>query len=632
MILSLLTCGTILISTGLYAQQAPDLIFHNGKILTVDKNFTMAQAVAVTGNKITAVGTDQQVLATAGPNTKKIDLKGRTMIPGLMDTHRHMYSYAEGAYGGYLTPEELRRFPVDWNGVRSKDDVLNQITGLMAKYHFKPGQWVYFTNQLSFMGKSDAKQESQAKILYDDLNQWNLDTVTPNNPVILSLGIPDFNGFLLNKKAMDWLMTNHGDFVKKNGRFWIDAQGRPDGHLEPPASRLVLPFTYDRAPEALAKMYKFYEHEDNSMGLTAMATRLPQDSIAAYKYLESKGELTFRIGEGLVEPFGNTEISDMGKLKGIVGTGDSMMWVTGIGPTAVDGTTSRACTNQHRTGTYSAIDDWFPMGQCHMDAEYRGSPKRAASFPNNYYQDWVMASGKDGIRFADVHVAGDRAVGTLLNVVEQVQKQYGKDATKTWAFDHCDMVDPKDFARIARDNITMSCYVLTSVDGSPLIAEAYGDKVANTCPSPLKSMLNAGARVVLESDSNVNVWRVIAAAIVRKDRNGKVWAPQERIDRKTALEMYTNWAADYMLRGDQLGSIEKGKLADLVVLDKDYMTIPEDDINNIQPQLTLLGGKMVFLTPAFSQEYNLKPAGATISTYQDLITLRKMRRNIGGGG
>jgi predicted amidohydrolase YtcJ len=178
----------------------------------------------------------------------------------------------------------------------------------------------------------------------------------------------------------------------------------------------------------------------------------------------------------------------------------------------------------------------------------------------------------------------------------------------------------------------MSCYVLTSVNGSAAIAEAYGDKVANTFPSPLKSMVDAGVRVVLESDSNSYAWLDIGTAITRKDRKGKVWAPQERIDRPTALRMYTQWAADYALRGDKLGSITPGKLADIVVLDKDYMTVPEDDIAKLKPQLTVFNGKIVYVHSAFAQEYNLRPQGALVSTYDDLVAQRKRRRSMGGGG
>jgi hypothetical protein len=153
-----------------------------------------------------------------------------------------MYGAAEGGYGGNNTDDEMRRYPVDWAGVKTKDDVLNQVRGVMAKYQkeFTPGRWIYLNNRVGFTGASDEIGPGFAKILYDELNQWELDKVTADNPVLMSLGIPDFNGFLLNKKAMDWVMANHGDFVRKNGRFWVDAQGRPDGHLEPPGAAFHL--------------------------------------------------------------------------------------------------------------------------------------------------------------------------------------------------------------------------------------------------------------------------------------------------------------------------------------------------------------------------------------------------------
>src|SRR5262249_47643550 len=202
----------------------------------------------------------------------------------------------------------------------------------------------------------------------------------------------------VNKKAMDWLMANHGDFVKKNGRFWVDAQGRPDGHLEPPASRLVLPFTYDRKPEILAPMYEKNMQEHLAMGMTAISTRMPKDSLAGYDLLDKQGKLTWRVSWGDIETFGNTDVGDpkvslknQAKLigKGIGGKESDTLWMTGMGPTAIDGVTSRACTDLKKSGELTPIDSWFPMGQCHTDIEYKGSPKRAAGITKNYYANWL---------------------------------------------------------------------------------------------------------------------------------------------------------------------------------------------------------------------------------------------------
>jgi predicted amidohydrolase YtcJ len=611
----------------LAAQQAPDLILHNGKILTVDADFSIAQAVAITGQRITAVGSNTDVLASAGPQTRKIDLKGRTVTPGLMDTHRHMYSYAERVYSGMMTPAELERYPVDWRGVKTKADVFAQVRGLMERYKFPAGRWVYLTNEVSFMN-NQASPIELAKILYDDMDQWELQKVTPNNPVLMSMGIPDFNGFLLNETAMTWLMTNHGDFVRQNGRFWVNSAGRPDGHLEPPASRIVLPFTYNRRADVLARMYVKDMEEAASIGMTSVASRMPQDSLRAYQMLESQGKLTYRIGYGDIETFGNVDFAkgDLKQQAARIGKGSEKIWVTGIGPTAIDGASSRQCTDQKRTGTYTPIDGWYPSGQCHTDIEYRGAARRAGPIQKNYFGDWIMASGRDGVRFANTHVAGDRANSNMLNFMERIQTEYGKDATNNWAFDHCGMVNPKDFERMGRLGVTVSCYVKMSVYGSGAMAEAYGDQIANTFPSPLKSMVDAGVKVVLESDNDSYLWEDIETAVTRIDAKGKVWAPQERVDRSTALRMITRWAADYFLKGDQVGSIEKGKFADLLVLDKDYMTVPAEDISSIQPQVTVFDGKIIYVHPNFANEYNLHPAGAYTTPYADLVKARPAPR------
>jgi len=192
----------------LHAQQPADIVLRNGKILTVDEGFSIAQAVAITGNKFAAVGQDADVMKQAGPNTQVIDLKGRTVIPGLIDTHLHITG--PGVYAEDLTPDATRTMSIDWRGVNSKDDVLNQIRNLMEKYHFKPGEWLYFQNRLEFSmgdgGRVDSS--SRAKILYDDLNAKELDKVVPNNPIVLTLGIPDENGLLINSKALEVALQN----------------------------------------------------------------------------------------------------------------------------------------------------------------------------------------------------------------------------------------------------------------------------------------------------------------------------------------------------------------------------------------------------------------------------------------
>jgi hypothetical protein len=271
---------------------------------------------------------------------------------------------------------------------------------------------------------------------------------------------------------------------------------------------------------------------------------------------------------------------------------------------------------------FGIIDSWWPVGQCHTDSEFKGAAGKAAPISASYFQDWLLTSGQYGVRLANTHVAGDRSVANILGIMEQVQKKYGSEV-KSWAMDHCTLINPVDFPRAARLGVTFSCGPKYIVDVAPEAAKSYGDKVANTFVVPIQSMLDAGVKVVYESDRDSYSWEDIELLMTRKDKSGKVWGPQDRVDRATALKMATRWAAEYVLKPDKLGSIEPGKLADLVVLDRDYMAIPVEEVSEIKPQITIFDGKIIYVHQRFADEYNLRPSGAVVSTHEDLLKRRR---------
>lgn len=612
---SAIILGVLLSGGVLVAQQPADVVLHNAKVLTVDSNFSIAQAIAIRGNQVAAVGQNQQILAMAGPGTKVFDLKGRTVIPGTINSHMHIFDTAEVEYGGMIGFEKLTSYPMDWSGVNTVQDVLNQVKGQMDRYRFKPGEWIYFAS------KGTGVTHEGEKLMLDGLTRWDLDKVSPDNPVVMGMFWPNVNGILVNSKAIDLMWAQHADFIKKYGRFWIDSAGRPDGHIEAPANRVFLSALPKPRPEDVGPVYKAYALERLAMGNTAISTRLPDYAIEAVKWMESRGDWPVRFGYGLENYFGNT--TDLSKgLKDVgaqMGTGSDTFWVISSAPSAIDGSGSRSCSTQTRIAPVTELEKWWPNGQCLMDIEYRGA--KGAPISANYVREWLEVGARDGVRLANTHAAADRTVKLALNLIEEMQQRLGPQAGRGWALDHCRMVDPADLPRAAKLGVMFSCSATLGTEGSE--ASAYGDKIAHTFPSPLKSMIQAGVVASLESASG-NTWQSLETVITRKDRNGKVWGAHERLTREEALRMATKNAAIYILKGDKLGSLETGKLADLVVLDKDYLTMPEDDIGDMQPQLTMVDGKIVFAHTQFAREYNVSAGPTTVvSTMKDLQASRK---------
>ena len=603
-----------------FAQQAADTILYNGRILTVDSNFSTAQAVAVRGTQIVAVGFDDAVLRLAGPNTVRIDLKGKTVTPGLINTHVHLEGL--GGYRSEIPFSRSTEFPLNFRNVRTKDDVIKQIQDIIAAANIPAGKWLYFP--------TNPQGPDQARLIFDELNASELDKAAPNNPIIMSVGMPKTNIHMASGKALGLVRSKYPNFLETYGRFWVDAMGNPTGVVEAPSSQIVWEddeFALFPAPEDAGPLYKKLLVENHSsLGVTTISGGMNTAVIRAYQWLDSRGELPVRYGYGVKAAF--SPGADLNRFQ--VGTGTANVWITSVSARAVDGAGVRMCISltrdseaagvllgaENRVMGLSAAADWYPRGQCNLDIEYAGST-RGAPLKANYFRDWYHRVADVGLRSANAHVGGDDSHSRLLGIWESID-QANPGAVRGWVMDHCTLVKPTDIPRAAKLGMMWSCRLYVGEQNRAAeMAAAFGEEIVHQYVSPVKTMLDHGINVSLEGS-----WSEIDALITRKDPTGKVWGSDQRVDRVTALRIATQNGANNVLKGDMLGSIETGKLADLVVIDRDYMSMPAEDISGIRPLLTMMGGRVVFLRTDFANEHNLRPAGAVISTHEELQARR----------
>ncbi|MBI4445487.1 MAG: amidohydrolase family protein [Acidobacteria bacterium] len=514
---------------------------------------------------------------------------------------------------------------LNWKIVKTKDDLLKQIKDIIDAFKFKPGEWVYF----SMSGLS----VENIKLLWEELTRWDLDKVTPNNPVMLSLGVPANSGYMTNSKGIEILWSKYGDFIEKYGRYAIDDQGRPDGHLEPPAGRLAYGLLSTPDPKKLADIYRFELEELTAEGITTVSTRLADYSIEVYEEIEAQGKMPVRMAYGFQSAFDTPDPARWKNKK--IGEGSDVLWLNSLSSGMVDGAGFGYCTDLKRNdkavtdeAAFGALGlaadnpmaEWYPRGWCHLDIEFRGGLRgKAAPLKGNYFSDWYAEVAQYGLRTANTHVSGDASHRQLITIYEKVDAAK-PGAVKGWAMDHCSLVNPKDIPRAARLGLMWSCN--PSVEGAYNMSRVFGEEAAHNFIAPVKTMLQAGINVSMEGEGGTR-WQNLEYLIARKDRQGRVWGAHERVDRPTALKMTTINGARYVLKEKQVGSVEVGKYADLVVIDRDYLTIPEDQISEIQALLTLMGGRPTYVHPSFAGEYNFRPAGAIIMTPEQAKARRK---------
>ncbi|OFV97992.1 MAG: hypothetical protein A3F68_09990 [Acidobacteria bacterium RIFCSPLOWO2_12_FULL_54_10] len=604
-------------------QQVPDYILYNGKVVTLSDQGVneivgpIVQALAVTGNSIVATGTDAQVRALAGPNTKSVDLKGRMVIPGFGATHDHPDQWNP------LNPLIQKKVLNDSIHVErtlnvSPDQTLQQFPRVLeeAVGKAKPGQWIRI-NML--YGDEYQWSDEIGGFIGRQINKEMVDMIAPNNPLIVRGGM---TGMLLNQKGLDETRAHYGDEWAKfdPGTNPWTVSGGAKGEEEK-VWRTGVSGTGYRYPEqdvlykgktdVLAEIYRLGLSWMTGYGQTLNVTNIyTAGAMAAYSSLDQKGQLPMRFPWVWYWPPRKDFFLDqyfVNALVAMIDQGSDYFWLTAINAA----TNLRACTSL--PGTSPEVKARERQQQCALDPNDPDYGQKNRQMIYNVI--------KAGGRFGGAHTSGDQDQAYLLDIIEQASKDAGMTIeqirAKRHAYDHIPMLNTALIPRLKNLGMMVGGYdIRIYTSGAADRLKDYGEQAVDWM-FPRKSLLDAGVRSSVEIDmpidyTNITYFYVLYSAITRKDRNGQVWGPRQAVSREAILKSATQGAAYYTKRETKLGSLEAGKWADFSVLDRDYLTIPVDDILNIRVMMTMVGGKIQHLVPSVAREWGLPPAGAQV--------------------
>lgn len=552
-------------------------ILINGKILTVDQDFTIAEAIAIEGDKIIAVGTNEDIKKLSTEKTTLIDLKGKTVVPGFIDGHAHM------------DREGLKFIPVSLDGAHSIDGILGIIaTQVKSK---KPGEWIvtmpmgdypYYGVRATFLkeGRFPTKDD--------------LDKVAPNNPVYIKgpwyywtgiepiISIANSAALKLAGITKDTKPPHPGLIIVK------DETGEPNGIFEetgPIASidhslmKVVPRFNHQDRVAALKTSIAQY----NAEGTTSIyeGHGISPEVIRAYQELHKTQRLTVR-SHLVISP--TWDKGDQGHLlkgwaniAGGKGLGDTLLKYSGI-YTEVGGTPQDIIRR--------ANSDYTGWGGQSVDGAY--SKERGS------LDDLIMATAINGLRVNAITYSG-------ASLDQHIKAFYAADkvapiADKRFVIEHLSFVSVENIDHIKKLGLipTMLPGSMVWLNGLSRTKDLSDDEANRYVP--LRTFVEKGIRFSIGTDNvPYNMLHSIGAAVTRLDATtGAVSSPNQKISRIEALKAATINGAYLSFEENIKGSIEVDKLADLVVLSKDYMTIPAKDIRNINVLMTMVGGKVVF--------------------------------------
>ena len=535
------------------AEMAADLILVNGRFTTLDRGNPAPQAVAIADGKFLRVGPESEARALARPGTQVIDLNGRRAIPGLIDSHMHIIR------GGLNYNMELR-----WDGIRSLADAMRMLKQQLDRT--PAPQWV------RVIGGFTAHQFAEKRLpTLDEIN-----AVAPDTPVFL---LHLYDRALLNGAAVRAVGYTKSTPDFPGGEIVRDRNGEPTGLLIAQPNATILYATLAKGPKLPPEYQKnssrHFMREVNRLGVTSVidagggSQNYPED-YQIIEELHREGQLTVRIAYNLFTQKPKQELADFASWAQQVkpGQGDDSYRSNGAGEMLV----------------YSAADyEDFQVERPDLPPSMEGDLEPVARLLASNRWPWRL------------HATYDQTITRALDVFEKVNRDVPFGGLH-WIIDHAETITDRNIERIAKLGGGIAIQHRMAYQGEYFI-ERYGARAAERTP-PIRRMLEMGVPVGGGTDAtrvaSYNPWVSLSWLVTGKTLGGTtIYPPANRLDRESALRLWTESNAWFSTENSKKGQIKVGQLADLAVLSDDYFSIAEDRIEDITSVLTLLGGNPV---------------------------------------
>jgi predicted amidohydrolase YtcJ len=561
---------TLCVSMTAFAQPA-DLILRNGKIVTLESATPVVEAMAVRGDRIAVLGANSQISRLAGPKTRVIDLGGRLAIPGFIEGHGHFTGVGEF------------RMSLNLREARSWDDIVAMVA--RAAKQAKPGEWI--------VGRG-WHQSKWARVPEPNVDGFPIHTelskAAPNNPVLLTHA--SGHAAFVNAPAMKAAAITRDTHNPAGGAILKDARGNPTGLLQENAQGLVSRAYGDwraqrSAAERSADMRKVVDtaiDECLSKGITTFEDAgSPFSTVDFLRKMAEAGQLRMRLW--MMLRASNQELESKLDSYRTIGAGGNYFTVRAI-KRAIDGA----------LGSRGA---WLLEPYTDLPADAPNRTGLNTSDPADIRRTAELAIAH-GYQLC-VHAIGDRANRETLDIYQQTFRAHPDKKDLRWRVEHAQHLSAVDIPRFGQLGVIASMQGIHCTSDAPYVLARLGPKRAEEGAYVWQKLMKGGAVVSNGTDAPVEDVSPLAsyyATVSRKLKDGSVFFPDQRMSREEALRSYTIQNAYAAFEEPVKGSLKVGKLADITVLSRDILTVPEDEILSTDVVYTIVGGQVRYENPS----------------------------------